>query len=361
MKTLFIALSFIALSIPACSQQARQLLFREESHDFGEISEHQGPVNFEFVFTNNGSRPVKILSVQPSCGCTTPSWSKEPVAAGKNGYIQASYDPKGRPGYFNKSLTVTTDLEPNPIILQIKGQVSSDGTETVDETGFTYSKGNIKLKTSALNLGKVFNRDEFVVKEFSFINAGTKLITISEKVVTPSHIKVEIVPLSLAPGAKGILKVSYNGKRKNQYGFQSDNIELHTDDGDEGVKSFSVLATIEDYFPQQTGAELAKSPQLKFDATTFELGRVQSNNSVSKEIQFTNTGKKQLDIRAIQSNCSCVTASAEKTSLKPGETGIIKVTFDPQDRKGSHQKAVTVYSNDPRNPVQRFTFTAYME
>src|SRR3954462_8253240 len=86
------------------SQQAKQLQFKEEIFDFGKVVEDKGPVTHEFVFTNNSSRPVKVLTVQASCGCTTPGWSKEAVEPGKTGFIQASYNPKGRPGFFNKSL-----------------------------------------------------------------------------------------------------------------------------------------------------------------------------------------------------------------------------------------------------------------
>jgi hypothetical protein len=148
---------------------------------------------------------------------------------------------------------------------------------------------------------------------------------------------------------------------KNQYGFQSDNIELHTTDAVNPVKSFSVFATLEDFFPQLSEAEAAKAPQLRLNSYTLDFGRVKSSASSVSEIQFTNTGKKELSLKSLQGNCTCITASASKTTVKPGESSIIKVSFDPQGRKGTQTKAVTVYSNDPKNPVQRFTATAYIE
>src|SRR5690349_3592189 len=108
MRQIFCALfAFASLltSLPAVAQQAPQLQFGEETYNFGTIGELKGPVVHEFVFTNNSSRPVKILKVQASCGCTTPAWSKEIVKPGGQGFIQARYDPKGRPGFFTKSLT----------------------------------------------------------------------------------------------------------------------------------------------------------------------------------------------------------------------------------------------------------------
>jgi hypothetical protein len=148
---------------------------------------------------------------------------------------------------------------------------------------------------------------------------------------------------------------------KGSYGFQSDNVELFTDDGTNATKSFSVYATLEDEFPQLTAAELAEAPQLRVQFSTLDFGRLKPNSPSTREIQFYNIGKQKLDIKSLQGNCTCVTASAEKTSIKPGESSLVKISFDPQDRKGSLQKSITIYSNDPQNPVQRITFSGYVD
>jgi hypothetical protein len=361
MKSSVLLPLFILVFFVSNAQQVKQLQFREELHDFGTILEEKGPVDHEFVFTNTSNRTVKVLNVQPSCGCTTPSWTKEAIAPGKTGFIQASFNPQGRPGYFNKSLTVTTDLEPNPIILQIKGQVSTDTDNTVDARGYDVVNGNLKFRYSSFNVGKVYHKDEYATREFAFINGGETAIAFSGKPVAPAHMKVEIIPSTVAPGGKGVIKVGYNGKLKGQYGFQSDNIELTTDDSENPVKSFTVLATIEDDFRGLSAEELKKAPQLKLSELSVDLGRLNPSTAVVREVQFVNTGKSMLEIKSVQGNCSCVKASTAKKILKPGESGSIKFEFAPQDRKGSHLKAVTVYSNDPRNPVQRFTLSAYVD
>lgn len=352
--TLFFVISFVT----TFGQQAKQLAFREETHDFGTIDEHKGPVTYEFVFLNNSPRPVKILKVQASCGCTTPGWSKEVVPPGKEGFIQASYDPKGRPGFFNKTLTVTTDLEANPIILQIKGRVSHDEKPVASD--YPATSGNLKTKVSSFNMGRVYLKDEYVVREFPAMNGGEDSIRFTGKFVHPRHIRVEVLPRSIGPGEKAIIKISYNGALKSQYGFQADNIEIGTDDLINPFKSFPVYATLEDYFPKMTAVELASAPELTFDSYALDFGNITGGTPTEKEILFTNTGKKELLLKSIQPNCSCVTASASKLSLKPGESSTVKISFDPQDRSGTQNKAISFYSNDPRRPVQRLTFTAYI-
>lgn len=361
-KSILSPLFFLSMAFAvstSIAQQASQLKFREETHDFGTIGEEKGPVTHEFVFTNNSPRPVKILKVQASCGCTTPGWSKEAVPPGKEGFIQASYNPKGRPGFFTKSLTITTDLDPNPVILHIKGQVTNE--ETPHATDYDVNNGGLKMKVSSFNMGRVYLKDEYVVREFPVINGGSVPLNFTGIFRNPTYIKVDVQPRTIAAGEKAIVKISYNGVQKNQYGFQSDNVEIETDDKTNPVKSFSVYATLEDFFPETSANELAKAPVLTLEDNTFDFGRIKASASIEREIQFTNTGKKELQIRAIQPNCTCVSAKASKTSLKPGDSSTIQVSFNPVDRGGTQNKAVSVYTNDPRNPVQRFTFTAYVE
>ncbi|KAA5534980.1 DUF1573 domain-containing protein [Taibaiella lutea] len=94
--------------------------FKEETHDFGTLKEGD-PAEYEFSFTNTGKKPLILTDVHPGCGCTTPTWSKDPVMPGKTGVIKASYGTKGRVGAFNKNITVTSNAGTN--VIYIKGTV----------------------------------------------------------------------------------------------------------------------------------------------------------------------------------------------------------------------------------------------
>ena len=359
MKRAVVGSLLVVCFLSAGAQRASQLAFREEVHNFGSVDENKGPVTHEFVFTNNSSRDVRILKVQASCGCTTPGWSRDPIPPGQQGFVQVSYNPKGRPGYFNRSLTVTTDLEPNPIVLQIKGQVSN--VDNPEPSDFPIAKGNLRFRTSSFNMGRVFRKSEYAVREFPVLNAGDKVINFSGECVQPGYILVDVQPRTLEPGRQGTIRVSYNGGVRNAYGFQSDNIEVHTDDPLAPVKSFPVFATLEDYFPEMTAAELASAPQLVLGTQLLEFGSIGSNGTTEREVTITNAGRRPLELRAIQPNCTCITASVSKTTLKPGESAPVRISFNPASRKGTQTKSISFYSNDPKNPVQRLTFTAYVQ
>ena len=82
---------------------------------------------------------------------------------------------------------------------------------------------------------------------------------------------------------------------------------------------------------------------------------------ILQEIILKNTGRKELIIRSLQPNCSCVSAFLDQMTLKAGAETKLKILFNTQGRKATQQKALTIYSNDPQNPVQRITIMAYIE
>lgn len=343
----------------AFGQQVKPMQFQELIHDFGYVDQDGGSVTYSFQFANVSNRPLKILSVQASCGCTTPDWTEDPIEPGGSGFVQASYNPKGRPGYFNKSLTVTTDADSNPVILQIKGQVS-EGSGLSEPTEFRSAIGNLRFKTSSFNLGKVYRKDEFSGKEFPLYNGGDQAVTLL-KADGPSYIKVEMTPSTIQPGDQGKLLILYNGMMRDAYGFQSDNIAIHTDDTGVPVKSFSVYATLVDYFPVLSREELDRAAVLRIPVSTFDMGKIKQHEDAQKSLVITNAGKSRLEIAAVQPNCECIVAIPSDKELKPGDEATLKITFNPGDRLGTQQKSITIYSNDPQNPAQRITFNAYVE
>ena len=92
-------------------------------HDFGTVKQSGGNVSTTFIITNNTKMPIVLTSVVSSCGCTTPEWTKEPIEPGKTGEVIATYNPQGRPGPFEKTITIRTSSESGIISVRIKGTV----------------------------------------------------------------------------------------------------------------------------------------------------------------------------------------------------------------------------------------------
>jgi hypothetical protein len=101
------------------------LTLNEETHDFGTIPE--GPnAACEFEVKNTGTEPLVIYSVTASCGCTVPSYSKEPVMPGQTTKIKVLYRTIGRPGPFTKSVNISSNASNGESkIIYIKGTVQN--------------------------------------------------------------------------------------------------------------------------------------------------------------------------------------------------------------------------------------------
>jgi hypothetical protein len=100
-----------------------EMIFNEIEHNFGIIN-YQGDGSFEFVFKNTGKTPLIVSNVQTSCGCTTPEWTKEPVAPKAKGKIIVRYDTE-RIGSFTKSIKVFSNAKNSPVELIIRGEVKA--------------------------------------------------------------------------------------------------------------------------------------------------------------------------------------------------------------------------------------------
>jgi hypothetical protein len=227
MNKLFFVLAGLCLFFLHVSANAQGVLVVEkETHDFGTVTEGTQATH-EFKLKNTGDQPVVISNVQASCGCTTPAWTKEPILPGKTGMVKAVYNSEGRPGSFNKSITVTSNASTPTLILFIKGMVES--------------------KSDAKS--------------------------------------------SLTP------------------------------------------------------EQAARAPKLALTKTSHDFGKLEKGQKASAKIAYTNTGKSDLVIEGVQAACNCVSFKASTTAVKPGEQGILELTYTPRALK-DRVESIRIISND---------------
>jgi hypothetical protein len=123
-KILFLVFSIALFSAATAMAQTKApvnaLKWETMNIDEGKIPQGT-PNTVTFKFTNTGKTPLVLKTVQPSCGCTTSDYTKEPVAPGKTGYVKATYNAAAM-GSFTKSITVTTDAAETAVLV-IHGEV----------------------------------------------------------------------------------------------------------------------------------------------------------------------------------------------------------------------------------------------
>jgi hypothetical protein len=108
-------------AVEAPSTDGPQMEFTDLEVDYGTIEQGSDPYRF-FQFTNPGTAPLVITNAKGSCGCTVPTYPKEPILPGNSGEIKVRYD-TNRVGPFTKRVTLTTNVGEEPIVLTIKGKV----------------------------------------------------------------------------------------------------------------------------------------------------------------------------------------------------------------------------------------------
>ena len=98
--------------------------FEKMDHDFGVVTEGQ-KVSYTYKLKNTGQAPLIIQNAQPSCGCTVPDWTKEPIPVGGSGFVKAEFDTKGKVGPNTKTITVTANTWPQQTTLKFKASVNA--------------------------------------------------------------------------------------------------------------------------------------------------------------------------------------------------------------------------------------------
>ena len=323
------------------------LKFSETQHDFGVFREKAGRQTFNFIITNTGNQPLVIQKVTASCGCTTPEWTRQPIAPGGQGKVTAIYDPANRPGVFDKTLTVYTNTKPASTTLTIKGEVTPR-EKTVEEL-FTFPVGAVRFESNNLAFTNV-RKTEMKNKEMQIINTSAAPVKV-EFDILPAHLTLKAEPETLKPGQKGRVTGTYDGTKNSGWGYVNDMVKIKLNSVLQENVYYYVSANLVEDFSSLSKEDMANAPVFKLVTATANLGKIKGSSQYDVEFKFTNEGKLDLIIRHIRSTCGCTAVQQENQGIgiKPGESSSIKAVFNSGGYKGPVTKVIYVYTNDPKN------------
>ncbi|KAA9332779.1 DUF1573 domain-containing protein [Adhaeribacter soli] len=226
MKKIFTFLPALMLLLASNAFAQGVLKFEGESHDFQKVTEGTLATH-EFRFKNTGNQPVVISQVQASCGCTTPDWTKEPILPGKSGFVKAAYNSNGRPGAFNKSITVTSNAAEPTKVLTIKGDVISKA-----EAAKTYTPEQkaASPKLTVIQPVHDFGKIELYRMTSAKVkvkNTGKSPLQISDVHAACNCVSLATVPEPIKPNQEAILELSYNPTLLDD---RNEVVEIHSND-----------------------------------------------------------------------------------------------------------------------------------
>jgi hypothetical protein len=347
MKKYSILLFCLVCSIAAMSQKA-VISFEVKTHDFGKVNEEDGKVTHVFDFTNRGVTPLVVSRVQASCGCTTPTWTKEPIEPGKKGTITVTYNPSGRPGTFTKTITVYSNASDEQMVLTIHGEVipKPNGENSAYPVGMgaIHSKSKV-VQMNNVDKGKIQSR----VLEIKNTSNSPVKPTIEN---LPAYISVSVTPETLKPNEEGKLTFSFNSKSCAQWGPVSDDIYICLN----GQKKYSeeykltIVSNIIEDFSKLTLDQKRKAPILEIPVRSLNLGTLRENTKRVGKFKVNNKGQNALEIRRLINNSKELTVRSAKTKIAGGKSTSIFVSLNTRNlSEGDYKKSITVQTNDPEN------------
>ncbi|WP_171596282.1 DUF1573 domain-containing protein [Marinifilum caeruleilacunae] len=319
--------------------------FESKLHDFGTFKEELGKQTHLFEFVNEGKQPIIIKHAYSSCGCTSPEWSKKPIAPGQKGYIKAIFDPKNRPGTFAKTITVTANTNPSITKLIIKGKVI-ERVKTIADFYPAVMSG-LRFQSNHLAFTKVKNNEKKEL-EIEVYNESDEAVSLSFKRM-PAHLQIKMIPEELMPKEKGKIVAMYDGAKKNDWGNVIDHLDVLVNQEEKPNQRLSVTANIVEDFSMLTENEKKNAPRLEVGNRFFNFGELEQGESVEHIFKLKNSGKSDLIIRKTKSSCGCATVNPGVNILKPGEETDLKIVFHSRGRRGNQSKTVYVITNDPFN------------
>lgn len=332
-----------------------EIAFEKAVHDFGTIKE-SGYARCEFEFSNTGNAPLEIRRVTASCGCTTPDYPKAPIAPGAKATIKVAYNTTGRPGPFNKNITVYSNATANPaIMLSIRGIVESRNNNNDIERLFPKTMGGLRLKRTMVPMGDVLI-GSIKTETIPVYNQNEAPIDLSFYKV-PAHMRVVISNSRLEHGNTGIITINYIPEEAKDYGHRQDYFYIVTDSKDKENPANKIIinANIKEDF-SHTGP-LEKVPRASFSQTGIDLGKMSSTDKKTGELILKNLGEKPLMLRKASASCDCINLKADRKEIAPGKETRIRIVFAAGKLIGNLRYTLEFITNDPRQPITKIPLT----
>ena len=352
MKRVFAILFFFTAAVGLNNIYAQfvepSITFSSTSHNFGTLNELDGIKTHTFEFMNNGGQALVLTDVVTSCGCTVPEWSKAPVAPGGKGTLVVSFDPKGSPGAFRKSITVKSNAREGAVTLYIVGLVNAKPRTVADD--FPVQMGKIRLATNHVSMQKVF-KGQAKLSKLEIFNDSDSTVTVTFP-NPPKPLSFRVIPADIEPGQKASVEITFDGNKVDDWGFTLLRVYPNFNGQPFKENPLNISATIEEDFTKLTAEGLERAPKAILSEESFNFGTITPGQKITHDFILKNEGTDPLIIRKVSTTCGCTASVPDKYEIPGGDQTVIKCSFDSRGKAGKQFQTVTLIVNDPVKPTQ---------
>ena len=359
MKKIFSTLC-MALTAVAMFAQNPVITFVKTEHDFGKINEADGRVSTVFEFKNEGMAPLILSNVRASCGCTTPTWTKEPIEPGQTGSITVTYNPNGRPGKFQKTVTITSNASEPTKRVYIKGEVIPKQAKPVNK--YTIAVGDMSMKSLMLDLGTI-KKGEMGKGELEYTNLTKEDHSVELATSGLDTYLINQVTLpAVKPNEIGKFIFALDTKAAKLYGP----MEVYAYVVVDGKKNISepykltIKANIVEDFSNLSVEEKQQAPIMEV-ATELNAGKIASGKVLKYIFPIKNSGANPLEVRRVYSSDKSLSFKTPK-AIKTGRKGNIGMEINTKGlQAGNYTREIVVITNDYANSIKRIKVNFVVE
>lgn len=340
-----------------CASAQQSLVFEPAEWDFGSVRESDGPVSHTFTAHNRSDRPLVILRVVSTCGCTVPEYSREPILPGRSATVRITFDPTGRPGAFDRELAVFDSDRRKVATLRIRGTVE-ERPKSLGEL-YPIEAGALRLERNLCPFGNL-------------CHGRTAEITVG--VANPTHraVRLELIPLresglleteapaEIGPDDRSEIRLRYTlPEESERYGTIEDLFALRVDGHETPVRLLAHGIAVDN--PDRPDEALGAKAVL--DRATLRFGVLKRGATPRRcAFRLANDGAGPLVVRAVETEGTVVCSLRPGDTVASGDALNAFAELNPAETEyGFVSGRITLVTNDPSRPVRRLRFTAVVE
>lgn len=208
----------------------------------------------------------------------------------------------------------------------------------------------ISVSDENYDFGKIAEGVE-VSHKFNITNTGGDVLEIQRVRASCGCTAAAPEKDKLEPGESTAIEVRFNSA--GRMGQQQKYVYISSNDPENPEIRLMFKAFVVD--KSEFENKEAVYPKLEMETYHKDFGTVDEGSVLDWEVNFVNSGEDDLVIKRVKTSCGCTAAVLSGKILKSAEKGNLKIELDTAKREGKMTRTVTLYSNDPQQPVQTIT------
>ena len=319
-------------------------VFDTYEHDFGTISEADGPVSHVFHLLNNSDKSVAISRAIPGCSCINADFVSTPVEPGKMTDVVVTYSPSGAVGDTYRTIEIMATDGRSLGTLSTKANVIP-ADRSIQERYFYTLADLLYANKTALPFGYVY-QGKMAQKQVFIANASDKAMNLEVEATQSPELRA-VAPYRLEAGRESAITITYTmPDDKSLFRTFNDTIWLIVN----GQKA-RVPVTVSAICMAKID-ESGSVPEMTTYPSVGQMAAGWLSSRLSGTIELTNNGKADLVIYAIEKPDGVAVNIGNGTVVKPGR----KIDVKAETEQGG-KFSVNLFTNDPKRPFKELIFS----